>query len=101
MNTCDRLQQHLNTEVIKVFGDYTVKTLAPVVQCKDGTTLSVQASALHYSTPRENTGPYSAVEVWCIRPEQVVTEFLYTNEPAAWVPIEAVVAFIGNHGGMV
>ena len=29
----------------------------------DGTVLSIQASEMHYSTPRNNIGPYTAAEV--------------------------------------
>ena len=29
----------------------------------DGTILSIQASEVHYSTPRNNIGPYTAAEV--------------------------------------
>lgn len=30
---------------------------------RDGTRMSVQASSFHYSTPRDDTGPYTTVEV--------------------------------------
>ena len=35
----------------------------PEIVCKDGTTLSVQASEFHYCTPRDNKGPYTHVEI--------------------------------------
>ena len=33
----------------------------------DGTILSIQASEMHYSTPRNNIGPYTKAEVWIVR----------------------------------
>ena len=33
------------------------------VKCKDGFTMSVQASKSHYSEPKNDEGPYSEVEV--------------------------------------
>jgi hypothetical protein len=32
------------------------------IVCLNGTTVSVQASEFHYSSPRDNHGPYTAVE---------------------------------------
>lgn len=99
MNTFDRLQKHLATEIITQLG-MTYKMLAVSVKCADGTTLSVQASHWHYCTPRENKGPYTEVEVWCA--SAPVTEFDYSEDgPSAYVPIEDVVRFIDNHGGMI
>lgn len=74
------------------------KEIAPLVICKDGNSLSVQASSTHYSTPRDNFGPYLEVEVWCATCP--VTEFEYSDdEPSAYVNIRDVVKFIDNHGG--
>ena len=99
MNTIDRLQKHLANEIIKTTSGLYYKPLADLVECADGTTLSVQASEGHYCTPRNNKGPYKKVEVWCVSSE--VTEFDYSDdEPSAYVPIEDVVRFIDNHGGM-
>ena len=101
MNTIEKLQKHLSTAPEYRQG-ISHKPIAPVLKCKDGTTLSVQASEGHYCTPRTNTGPYSAVEVWYITDSPTpVTEFEYDSEdPSANVPITSVVAFIDNHGGM-
>jgi len=103
MNTFDRLQKHLATEVNEWAPGYFYKKQAVSVKCADGTTLSVQASKYHYCAPKEHHGPYVAVEVWCIRncPSYVI-EFDYSDEgPSAYVPIEDVVRFINNHGGMI
>ena len=99
MNTFDRLQKHLATETIDEFGT-TYKEPVDLVKCADGTTLSVQASEYHYCSPRDNEGPYTAVEVWLA--STPVTEFEYSDDdPSAYVPIEDVVRFIDNHGGMI
>ena len=34
-----------------------------MVVCADGTTLSVQASTIHYCSPRNDQGPWDSVEV--------------------------------------
>lgn len=81
MNTLEKLQARLNTPV-RLLSGYEHKELAERVVCKDGTTISVQASFHHYCTPRSNLGPYTHVEVW-----------------SAQVPIEVVAQFIDNHGG--
>lgn len=101
MTTLEQLQKHLATETKEISFNYFYKDLAPIVQCKAGTTLSVQASQYPYSTPREDFGPYTEVEVWCIIGAGEVTEFDYSNDdPSAYVPIEQVVQFIDNHGGI-
>lgn len=38
-------------------------TTVPAIECADGFTMSVQASRSHYCTPRNDVGPYTAVEV--------------------------------------
>ena len=100
MNTFDRLQKHLANEILKTSTGWYYKPRSNLVKCADGTTLSVQASEYHYCTPRDNQGPYTTVEVWCVSSD--VTEFGYSEEyPSAYVPIEDVVRFIDNHGGMI
>lgn len=100
-DTLAKLQEHLSSGAKELIPGIWHKDVAPQLKCKDGTTLSVQASKNHYSSPREDFGPYSAVEVWCIQPECEVVEFEYSDsDPSAYVPIELVVQFIDNHGGM-
>ena len=88
-----------------------MKPIYKHVVCADGVRLSVQASQYHYSTPREDEGPYSAVEVGYIQDEkdQVVappdtwrahadgSEF--PNSVYAYVPVEMVEELIASHGG--
>lgn len=100
MNTFDRLQKHLAPETVNTTTSLYYKQRVNLVKCADGTTLSVQASQWHCCTPRGDKGPYTEVEVWC--PSAPVTEFDYLDdEPSAYVPIEDVVRFIDNHGGMI
>ena len=39
------------------------KPIRGVIRCHDGFQMSIQASRDHYCTPRDDTGPCSAVEV--------------------------------------
>jgi len=79
------------------------------VVCKDGFTMSVQAGRGLYSTPRENVGPYSAVEIGFpsdVEPllasyaEGFVTKDL-TRDVYPYVPVAVVRAVIAKHGGQV
>ncbi len=77
----------------------------PSIQCKDGTTLSVQASQSHYSTPRQDKGPYTHVEVGfpSVTPPASWKPYAdgdYPSDVYGWVPLEAVAAFIESHGGI-
>ena len=97
MSTLEKLQSKLAGSV-SIVGSYECKDTADCVECADGTTISVQASRFHYSTPRSDYGPYTHVEVW--QASAPVTEFDYDEEyPSVNVPIEKVVEFIDNHGG--
>lgn len=102
MTTLNKLNAHLATPVNELTKGYSHKPLAEHLQCADGTTLSVQASETHYCTPRDNFGPYTEVEVWCVTgagPDGV-TEFDYSDgDPSGYVPIEQVALLIDNHGG--
>lgn len=102
--TVQKLQAHLNTAETELLPEYFFKQRAKGIVCADGTTLSVQASEDHYCTPRNNQGPYTEVEVWCISnmpaPIKEIEEFDYSpDEPSGYVPIEAVAQFIDAHGG--
>jgi hypothetical protein len=78
-----------------------------LVKCADGFSMSVQASATNYCSPRDNIGPYTAVEVgfpssydyylreYAENPEKP-TETVY-----GWVPADTVMMCIEAHGGMV
>jgi hypothetical protein len=86
--------------------------IAPAVVCKDGATLSVQASGSHYCTPRDMVGPYTTVEVGFpegLTPaelDQLLFEYADYNgegnrpDVYAYVPVELVEAIIDAHGGL-
>ena len=88
-----------------------MKERNPVIKCKDGFTISVQASEGAYCTPREDypSTPYTHVE--CGYPSQdPTTKALrdcaervsdYTQTVYGWVPIEIVQAELDAHGGIV
>jgi hypothetical protein len=87
--------------------DGTIKTaVVPRLKCADGTQLSVQASSAHYCSPREDTGPWGAVEVWCIsspkgNPCYPRSFGKYEGDPYGWVPVSVVNAYIHRHGGLI
>lgn len=97
-----------------------------LLRCKDGTTLSVQASRFHNSTPRSNTDVYKAVEVgfpsvpppytWARYCDQSIPNLssrwrrfyhrwrgyrLPTDAVYGYVPVRLVAEFISDHGGLV
>ena len=97
------LQKHLDTE-IKIVAGYPHKTLAKQITCTDGTKLSVQASRTHYCKPREDTGPYSHVEVGfpSIAPPDTWSKYAEewdkpTDTVYAGIPVELVEEFISEH----
>lgn len=80
----------------------------PRLTCRDGFSLSVQASSVNYCDPREDleTG-YTRVEVG-YPSEQVEELMLYAEHPLSptatvypYVPVEIVDAVIAAHGGIV
>ena len=101
MTTLTKLSTHLIGNVTETIPGLSYKAVTKPIECKDGVTLSVQASENHYCEPRDNKGPYTEVEVWCIRNcTAPVTQFEYeADEPSGYVPIEQVAAFIDQHGG--
>ena len=86
--------------------------IAPRIVCKDGMSLSVQASQYHYCTPREdNAEPYLEKEVGYIRdvdgtsiaPPIEWTLYADGEFPSSvygYVPVELIEEFIKKHGGI-
>lgn len=79
----------------------------PKIVCADGFTMSVQASAFHYCTPRDSFGPWNSVEIGF--PSERVEAFMpYIDGEASdptdtvygYVPIELVAQAIVDHGGV-
>lgn len=85
------------------FNDWLTKRLI----CKDGFEMSVQASNVHYCSPRiDNADYYSEVEVGF--PTTVEAELIYYAEDSrhllktvySYVPVELVEKIINKHGGI-
>lgn len=76
------------------------------IECVDGFSLSVQASAAHYCTPRTNEGPWTAVEVgYPSASPELILEFAEDSENPTgtvypFVPIGLVEQLIALHGGV-
>ncbi len=82
--------------------------LNPYVVCADGFTMSVQAHAGSYCSPRINHAErYSAVEVgYPSTEEPLLLNYAEdaskpTDTVYGWVPTEVVSLVIAKHGGMV
>ena len=73
-----------------------MKKFSKTVLCKDGFSMSVQAGERHYSSPRNNTGPWESVEIgFPSQKESLILE--YAEEPNTptetvygWVPTQTV-----------
>jgi hypothetical protein len=86
------------------------KPITPRINLNDGESLSVQASSVHYSSPRDDAGPWSAVEVGypSSPPDDDWREYFdgdwdsgdRTGSVYGYVPIELVLDFINFHGGI-
>lgn len=91
-----------NIRIGEMFDSY----LVPRIRCKDGFSVSVQASDMHYCSPRENSVFYWEVEVGF--PSEVCPALLRyaedidqpTDTVYGYVPIEIVEAIIDEHGGV-
>ncbi len=83
----------------------------PSIVCKDGFKMSVQASKTHYCEPRDDIGPYRAVEVgYPSSYDHLLMEYIDsyidrdlepTNAVYGWVPVHVIQMIIDAHGGMV
>lgn len=76
------------------------------IECNDGFAVSVQASEYHYCIPRENTGPYTHVEVGFPTEKPNDAMMQYAEDPEnpkdtvyAYVPVEIVWELLQMHGG--
>lgn len=78
-----------------------------VATCRDGFSMSVQASRANYCMPRNNVGPWYSVEVGFPSTMDMLL-WPYAEDPSdptetvySWVPSQIVYAVIEAHGGMV
>ena len=92
---------HTPTKAVKM------TKLYKLIVCADGFNMSVQANSAAYSAPRNDIGPYTAVEVGYPSSEDSIL-LQYAEKPDCpttsiygWVPIDIVQLCIEAHGGMV
>ena len=89
-----------------------MKPQNPVVVCKDGFEISIQASENHYCTPQSDTGPYTEVECGFPNRKPLSQAMLdrftgfdsdtdYTDSTYSYVPVEVVKLELALHGGIV
>ena len=77
------------------------------VQCKDGFSMSVQAGPTHYCNPRDDSGPYTAVEVgYPSAIENLILDYAERHgEPLntvyGYVPTRIVSLVIAKHCGIL
>lgn len=76
------------------------------ITCEDGFRISIQASATHYCSPRDDTGPWTSVELG-YPSESDPLIFTYAEDIDAptdtvygYVPIEIAQQLIDKHGGI-
>ena len=93
--------------------DFQIKPIAKPHRLKDGTCLSIQASTVHYCSPRDDEGPYSAVEVGYINdghgntvtPPETWREYAdgekFPSGVYGYIPIALVQSFCDDHGGIL
>ena len=82
------------------------KSYEPAV-CADGFTVSIQGAERNYCSPRNNTGPYSSVELgYPSASDSLILEFAEdktdpTGTVYGWVPSHIVLELLEKHGGWV
>ena len=87
--------------------DISIACMLPRLILADGASLSVQASRHLHSSPRDDTGPYTKVEVGfpSENPPEAWKEFADNwDDPTgtiySYVPLTMVMLYIGAHGGI-
>lgn len=90
--------------------DNGFKPLIKRLELADGESLSVQTGHAHYCQPRDNYGPWYLVEVGypSVDPGEEWREYFdgdweetdHTGSVYKYVPIDLVVKFINDHGGI-
>lgn len=108
MDTIAFLREGRRPEQIHGSGHMQTADFIPHVRCKDGFRMSVQAGTYLYSTPREDQGPWTHVELGfpSKRPQPWEQWKSYCEDPRSplrtvygYVPVEMVEALIALHGG--
>lgn len=101
-----------NSVVVHAYGYTCGQGLRKRLVCKDGTTLSVQASDSHWCSPRSSYVndytddieffDYYSVEVWCVSADvpDSWSDYGDDDNPYAYIPVTLVEKFIDSHGGI-
>jgi hypothetical protein len=108
MDINEYLEKHKDFDHFKGI-DRAFKKLTPKITCKDGFSMSVQASQTHYCRPREdNVEYYECVEVgYPSECEELLIPFIEvdTDNPTdtvyPYTDVRVVEAVISKHGGIV
>lgn len=76
--------------------------IRPPVVCADGFKVSIQASHLHYCSPREDlaNGEYESVEIGFPSFKEELIMRYRDGDIYPYVPIDIVEKMIANHGGI-
>jgi hypothetical protein len=91
----DALLDHLQTAIVVCGHRWPVAAIT----CRDGAVFSIQAGNYMYCHPRNNTGPWTHVEVMPISANAKPTKFqCEVDDVAGYVPIEKVAAEILSRG---
>ena len=81
--------------------------IAPRIECRDGFSISVQASHSHYCSPRADRADWVDVECgYPSQPDELLTPYAddgdnLTDTVYGYVPVEIVERVIKKHGGIV
>jgi len=105
--TIEKLNEMLSANEVSEYG---FKKVMPRIIMVDGESISVQTGHTHYCTPRESYGPWFEVEIGypSIDPGEKFAEYFdadwenddHTDSVYGYVPIDIVVDFINEHGGI-
>ena len=87
------------------FAKHPLDPVRPPIKMKNGNRLSVQASHLHYSAPKElGADRYTSVEVWNWNTKRTPKLFAKhggtEDNPAGYVPVCLVNQYISKNGGI-
>jgi len=106
----DKINEYLNrTRNTRTYPDgFTVEGNRPRLVCKDGFSVSVQASSYHYCSPRvDGADKYETVELgYPSTADQLIADYAecydnLTNTVYGNVPVSIVNELIEKHGGIV
>lgn len=68
------------------------------IECKDGFSISVQASEIHFCTPRNNKGPWTHFELFFNKGEY--SDLCDSFDISSHTPLSVVESIIKEHGGI-